>query len=353
MPDELVCTLPWRAFNVDNHLGIVCSCCLDRTRVAYGSVHDASIEDLWNGERAQYVRRMISEGNVDAVCRPDCPALLYGWERENLLQPVQGNDAFAENQRAVWQSIRKRQTIVSAYPARMKLLPTYRCNYSCRMCNQDHTRDNLLSDSFLRELESYLPFLEELHLLGGEIFMSGVGRALLYRLSRQQFPNMRVGLITNGSCLGDKVLAHLMHHNFCYVMVSVHAATRMTYRYVTGSDLWDRVLANIDRLIVFREQAQPPFPIVISFTVMMSNYHELPVHLARWKGYPVECLIIPIAGDRLGEGIFDTSERMRAVLSIAEPLLSCEGGDPPGVHGLWRLVFMLKARLDERVARGD
>jgi pyruvate-formate lyase-activating enzyme len=346
MPDELVCTLPWRAFNVEHNLGIVSPCCLDRTRVAYGSIHEASIQDLWNSECAQYVRRMIRAGKIDEVCRPDCPALIYGWERESLLAPVYGSGPFVENQRQVLRAIKERSAVVTAYPVRMKLLPTYLCNYTCRMCNQNHTLDNLLPETFLQELETYLPFLEEMHLLGGEVFMSSVGRSLLYCLSRESFPNLHVGLITNGSCLSDRILARLRHHAFSYVMVSIHAATRATYEHITGQDLWDCVLANVDRLIEFRNHAQPFFPVVISFTVMMSNYRELPAHLERWAGCPVERLVIPIEGDRLGESIFETPERMRAVLSVAERLLDAETTrDPPGVHGLWRLVHVLRTRL--------
>ena len=104
MRDELPCTLPWRAFNVDNHDGIACACCMDRTRVAYGSIMTDSIESLWNGERAQYVRQMIAGGNIGAVCRPDCPTLLYGWERESLLVGTARPPSDASMLNSVWRS---------------------------------------------------------------------------------------------------------------------------------------------------------------------------------------------------------------------------------------------------------
>jgi len=156
---------------------------------------------------------------------------------------------------------------------------------------------------------------------------------LLYRMNNIDYPYLRVGLITNGSFLSDRVLTRLENHSFIYIIVSIHAVTPATYQKITGQDLLEKVVANVERVLQFRGRSLSPFHIVISFTVMMSNYHELRQHLAFWRDKPVECLIIPIEVDRLGESIFETQQRVQAVLDISEPLLTSEEKDPPHVHG--------------------
>jgi MoaA/NifB/PqqE/SkfB family radical SAM enzyme len=65
-----ICYNPWTHFEVNNPNGDVTMCCDVPT--VLGNVNEQSIEEIWNGEKYQKLRRMMFEQGAEKMCGPDC-----------------------------------------------------------------------------------------------------------------------------------------------------------------------------------------------------------------------------------------------------------------------------------------
>jgi radical SAM protein with 4Fe4S-binding SPASM domain len=65
---NVVCTYPWRQMVVSPD-GLVLPCCVWPEDQALGNIADASLTDVWRGERFEELRRRLSRGDPPEKCR--------------------------------------------------------------------------------------------------------------------------------------------------------------------------------------------------------------------------------------------------------------------------------------------
>jgi len=72
------CNEPWTGiFSVRTNGDVVCCPCYAKVRI--GNVKDASLHDIWNGEKMQHLRREFSEGRLPDECHGQiCPVVVGG-----------------------------------------------------------------------------------------------------------------------------------------------------------------------------------------------------------------------------------------------------------------------------------
>ena len=72
------CDEPWTGiFSVRTNGDVVCCPCYAKVRI--GNINDASLHEIWNGEKMQHLRRAFSEGRLPDECRGQiCPVVVGG-----------------------------------------------------------------------------------------------------------------------------------------------------------------------------------------------------------------------------------------------------------------------------------
>jgi len=72
-PTRYFCTLPWTGlFSIKTNLDVTfCPCFL---QMKIGNLAEASIQEIWNSEKLQELRRSFSKGELPEPCRNQlCP----------------------------------------------------------------------------------------------------------------------------------------------------------------------------------------------------------------------------------------------------------------------------------------
>ncbi|MCL2646063.1 MAG: radical SAM protein [Phycisphaerales bacterium] len=329
--NHLSCTLPWKALFMDMRYGRLSAlpCCATWINRSYGPIEDGmSILESWNGPGAVEIRRLMIEGKQEELCAPDCPWLFSGKFAENAAEIVPGPPEFEANQRLNNQEISERKTILKSLPMALRIIPTLRCNIRCRMCFQDHKTDFRLPETFMADMRKLGKCVYDYHLQGGEVLISDQFRQWAAPDWFSENPQMLLSMTTNATKIPEQNWRVLQSLRINHITISVNAATRETYWYVAGADLFDDVMRNIKALKeLSRLHRIQQFQIFLSFVIMRCNYRELPAfaHMASQLGLPFRLLLIE--GDREGESIYTNPPILRDIIEVldeAKPLSSEE-----------------------------
>ena len=349
----LRCVLPWKALFMDERDGRLSAlpCCANWINRSYGQINEeTTVEDIWNGEGAQEIRRIMASGRQDEMCSPDCPWLNSGRFGEDNLNVIDGPPEFETNQRLSNEEIRERRLVLKSRPMAIRIIPTLRCNIRCRMCHQDHSANLHIPDGFFADLEKLAPYIYDYQLHGGEVLISP-------QLSQWADPNwfagnpqMRLSLITNATHIPAETWKLLEAVRINYITVSVNAATRETYSYMAEADLFESVIENSLALRdLGRRHPLLKFPVYLSFVIMRCNYSEVPafVGLARDLQLPIRLLLV--VGNRLGESIYTDPPILDQVLAAVENAQSyCSEESLTELHLIQKAIMRLLNGAQQR-----
>jgi sulfatase maturation enzyme AslB (radical SAM superfamily) len=316
---RILCTIPWKALFLDERDGCLSAlpCCASWINRSYGVVEEGvSLLELWNGPGAIEIRRLIAEGKQNEICAADCPWLFSGRFAEDVVGIIPGPLEFEENQRLNNQEISERNTILKSLPMAVRVIPTLQCNLKCRMCYQDHQAEIHLPETFLTDVHKLGKYIYEYSLHGGEVFISKQFSQWADPKWFAENPQMLLSVITNATKIPKQTWDVLECLRVNHITISLNAAKRETYQYITGSDLFDEVLRNV---IALRELSHlhtlRKYQVFLSFVIMRSNYQELPAfaNLANQLELPFKLLLV--TGDRNGESIYTHPSIIKDILN--------------------------------------
>jgi len=193
------------------------------------------------------------------------------------------------NRQALEDEQRRRSAHVQSLPTYYHVHLNMPCNQRCIMCVPDgrHAKDLIPFDRLQALFEQIRPCAEHITLIGGEPLLYPWIDETLALLAEAR---VAVSINTNVTRLDDAVTRRLLALDELYLRCSIDASTRETYRRIRGTDMFERVTANIAR---FSEQARerPRIHLLTNYVVMRENLHEvLPfIELARtWHPLRVE-----------------------------------------------------------------
>jgi len=267
-----ICYNPWTHFEVNNPNGDVTMCCDVST--VLGNVNEQSIEEIWNGEKYQKMRRMMFEQGAEKMCGPDCLLIngmkdyqSFSWYREI----PQNHPAFL-NADLNEEEIREGKEILKSKPRWMRFAISYKCNFNCYHCYQKGERkDNIsLPTKFLSDMKGLAQYYQVLFIYGGE---PTIFREFEELLSLADFhPHLRVGLVTNASNL-HKYMEQIKRVNWLFIAVSLDAASAGMYKEMRNSRQWEQVNQNI--LLLSELKKDRKFEFNIAMTVNSKNCREI------------------------------------------------------------------------------
>jgi MoaA/NifB/PqqE/SkfB family radical SAM enzyme len=332
----LMCTRPWTSFRIENHKGLVQPCCY--TRVICGNVNDQTIEEIWNGEMYQDLRRRIASGRSQRVCPFDCPVVL-GQETEPDLVPI-GPLAQA-NRSLQLEEIRTAAVTLKSFPVYFRVTPTVTCNLNCSFCYQKRNDSVELPGNLDSALEAQFSLIQELEIVGGEPLVSPECLKLMARMDRRHYPGLHLALITNGTAITESALTLLHERRISWMLVSVDAATPETYAKVRGGD-FSSVVKGVQRLQKLRRDSGENWQLKMNFTVMRNNMHEAALFPDFAASLGVDFQFTPVHGTGHRECFYHIpGEVVRAQQTLAALQNSLEASGTHD-HGIARTRLVLR-----------
>lgn len=101
------------------------------------------------------------------------------------------------------------------------------------------------------------------------------------------------------------------------IIFSIDAASKATYEKIRIGACWEEVIGNLKKLIRYRETTKVKFDIGVSFTVMSSNFTEIPRAIDLFEPLGVTLHFHPVRLDLVHpEFIFNKSERRGEFMKV-------------------------------------
>lgn len=291
------CHRPWTGFELYDHLGDVRPCCWGKK--SCGNINNSTKEEIWKGATYELYRNKMLLGEYDEICREDCPIL---------------NGSYIENVTPI-----SHPKINTEYiPIFLRVVPSITCDLKCPICYQLNDPPARLPEDLFNQLKPWLGNNVEFQILGGEPFLSKKCIAWIEQLDPREYPKLRLTAITNGLHFTENICKLISLRNWNWIMVSIDAASEVTYSAVRGGDFF-HLLENLDRLSVLRNTSTLPFEIRFGFTIQKSNLNDVVSFLDLCDRYSAVPQFTMVSGDWHEEN-FRTDDDIRQLLGTLEYL---------------------------------
>lgn len=166
------------------------------------------------------------------------------------------------------------------------------CVLKCRMCPQslDEYRSmykgRYMSRDLLEKISAQIPDRKGLH-----VEMTGHGDPLQHpelesfvKRLRDDHPDLYIMVPTEGALLNEKRMRALLESGVSHISYSLNAHNRKTYEWLCGRDLYDRVRANLRRLIELREEMAGEKPLITTHIIgIKENEPDFQSFLDEWR----------------------------------------------------------------------
>lgn len=250
----------------------LCSCAA-WLPVGVGNVlNDESHDDIWNSEAAQEIRRSVLEGDFSYCSRTLCPFI----KQNSLPKKSEITDP------QMRQYIDNKTVEVPEAPKLFVLAYDRSCNLACPSCRSEVIAANAKEQETMNQAlkRVILPLLEK---MDGRCFMTSDGdpfaskhyRSILANLTKSQYPNLKVSILTNGLMLSPKMWDSLSGVELVdRIFVSIDAATPETYAQVRYPGNFANLLPNLEFLGSLRREKVID-TLSFNFVVQSKNFREM------------------------------------------------------------------------------
>jgi MoaA/NifB/PqqE/SkfB family radical SAM enzyme len=310
---RIFCSRPFKWFEVTqvNKTGEVYMCCPSWLETPIGNLQTQSVEEIWNGKKAQEIRRSILDGSFRYCNFSRCPFL------QTETEPVQKvEDVTDEDLKAV---IENQLTILPYGPREINCSYDRSCNLSCPSCREElivetKNRRQILDVQAKINTEA----LKDAHLLyitgSGDSFGSPFFREWLQTMKREDMPNLqKMHLHTNGLLWTPRMwgtISEEIQKLIKSAEISIDAATAETYSVNRRGGSFERLLKNLEFIGSLRTNG-PLEWLGLSMVVQENNFMEMPEFVTLGKRFHVDTVYF---SQLVNWGTFSDEEfRTRAV----------------------------------------
>lgn len=286
----LFCSKPFKWFEIFpwNEMGEVYLCCAGWLNTSIGNLQYQSVEEIWNGEKSQAIRRSILDGSFKYCNQSLCPYL------QTVTGPVgKIEDVKDEDLKVV---IEKELTSLPYGPRAINCSYDRSCNLSCPSCRTEiiveiENRQQILEIQGKIQNEA----LMDAHLLyitgSGDPFGSPFYRKWLQTMKREDMPNLgEIFLHTNAQLWTPKMWATItgdIQQLVKTTEISIDAASSETYSINRRGGDFERLLANLEFISKLRKNG-PLTTMKISMVVQENNFLEMPDFVRLGKHFNVD-----------------------------------------------------------------
>ncbi|MDQ1271609.1 MAG: hypothetical protein QG591_239 [Planctomycetota bacterium] len=276
--NQLFCSRPFEWFEVTqvNEIGEVFMCCPSWLDTPIGNLKYQSVEDVWNGKKAQELRRSILDGSFKYCDHARCPFL------HTISEPVQiFKDVRDEDLKLV---IEKKLVILPYGPREINCSYDRSCNLSCPSCRtkiivERENKKQILEVQRKIQNEA-LKDAYSLYITGsGDPFGSPFFRKWLQTIKREDMPSLKkIHLHTNAQLLTSKIWSTIpkdIQPLIKSMEISIDAARSNAYSVNRRGGSFERLLVNLEFISTLRKNG-PLEWVGISMVVQENNFVEMP-----------------------------------------------------------------------------
>lgn len=286
--DRKFCVYPFIRADVIGGFQVM-PCCAAFLQKSMGSLQNNSWNEVWNSDIARGIRASIHDGTYRFCNKMTCSDI-----QMNTLQD-RGRVADAE----LAQVVASASTKMEWSPRMVNLSYDKTCNLICPSCRSE----KISADSELRAHydavteREIIPMLRGARTLivtgSGDPFASKTFRRLLAQLDPEEFPQLSLGLMTNGVLFTSREWERLekFHTRLSFIEVSIDATTPETYSQVRCGGDWDRLMENLEYLSRETRRAGLNVPIKLKFVVQKANFREMPAFVELGLKLKVDAVI--------------------------------------------------------------
>ncbi len=266
--------------------GDVFMCCTNWLRTPpIGNIQHQSVDEIWNGEKAQEIRRSILDGSFKYCDHNGCPFL------QTISFEVQRREKVVDAE--LMTIIKNELTILPYGPREINCGYDRSCNLSCPSCRTDIFIESANKKEIL-EVQSKLEneALKEAHILtisgSGDPFGSPFYRKWLQTMNRGKMPHLKQILIhTNAQLLTPKMWSTIPKEKQKLIksaIISIDATRSETYSVNRRGGNFERLLENLEFISRLRKRG-PIKHVKISMVVQKNNFMEMPDFILLGKRY--------------------------------------------------------------------
>ncbi len=266
-PKDKICYAPFKSMYFGYEGGVI-ACCYNRT-YKLGHYPERSIKEIWNGKQANNLRKYISQNNMDHGCQ-GCKAQILAGNKDGNKAKSKQYDTHRLNK--------------NGYPSVMEFELSNICNLECDMCSGDFSsliRKNRegrppmhqpYDDAFVKQLEEFIPYLEEAKFFGGEPLLIEVYYKIWEKMIELN-PSIRITIQTNGTILNNRVKGIMEKIKF-HIGVSIDSLEKENYERIRVNANFERTMKNMEWFKEYCKKQKTFFG--ISACAIQENWHELP-----------------------------------------------------------------------------
>jgi radical SAM protein with 4Fe4S-binding SPASM domain len=279
------CHIPWQQMVIDSS-GEVNPCCYwsayGNVNPPCGNVNQQPLLEIWNGPVYRNLRDNMARGDLAAAGCANCLALKQGLFMALRFDPDADREDppasdYARHLRLLRREIAEGAAVLRARPTVISFTLSHACNFRCLHCCQESTRQSrIVRQEAADEVFALLPVLTRIIAGGGEPLFDARWRSFLGESDLRRNPYLEFAITTNGSLVTDEVLAGLDRFKLLAINVSLDGGTPKVFDRIRGRGAWDRVVANLDRLITLVRRKGPPSFVSVSMSVMKANILDTP-----------------------------------------------------------------------------
>ena len=279
--------------------GEVYTCCSAYLKHNFylGNIFEQEFSEIWNSEKALKLRYSVSHGNFE-YCNDSCIFFNSRDKGEYPLLPRKSKPKLGETN-STNQSIEQNpygsssdyEVLLESCrlkrgPRQITLSCDESCNLHCKSCRSEikmigSALNAKLTDVLMHKLRPLLKDCTSLRMLGsGEVFVSKSCMELLKSITHEEFPNLKIELLSNGQLFTPKMLEKLSNLRGVPLEMSfsIDGATKATYEALRNGASFEKLLENIKYASQLKSDGFITL-LGIHFVIQKSNFLELPALL--------------------------------------------------------------------------
>lgn len=194
------------------------------------------------------------------------------------------------------------QTLGDLETLTIDLEVTARCNAVCGFCPRDAMPDTRthISLETVRSLANNLKDGPQ-----KQVVLCGIGESLLHPeidqvISLLTKAGAYVAMTSNGALMTEKTFRKLVAAGLKSVNFSINAATAATHQAVMGMKNYEKVVANVQRVLEIKEEIFPQMRIHVSCVVCEQNEQEVELFVEQWRRQKVTQIWLHPVNNRAG-----------------------------------------------------
>lgn len=281
-----VCYAPFSSLYFGQQ-GKVIACALNRSHVL-GTYPQQSIHEIWTGEAAQALRRMIDRTEL---LNCGCQECAYQLKNRN----------FSSIKAKMFDRPRLHQTKL-AYPSLLEFEIDNTCNLECVMCSGMFSSSirknreqlppiiNPYDDAFVEQLREFIPHVSQVHFFGGEPFLVPIHYKIWDTIAELN-PNANLWVITNGTILNNRV-KELLHKLKFNITFSIDSFNEPNYNRIRVNSDFKKVMRHFRYFYDYTKANGRDF--TINSTYMKPNWRDIPQTVSKCNMLGISLNLIPV-----------------------------------------------------------